>query len=321
MGVAASRVFGRPFFFPQEPEEAFVMEHFRPLRYALLLLLLILTPLAIATEYPFTVVDDLGNSVTLDREPQRVIAMIPSHTELVCALAACDRLVAVDDFSNYPASVTELPHLGSAFAPNIEALVALEPDLVLVDESSGLAAALAPLGLPVYAGTAQTLDEVFTTFETIGAMLNRESEAALLSGEVRGTIAGVALLVAGRDTVEVYYELDSSPYSVGPGSFIGDLLARAGGVTIVPADFGDFPLLDPEFVVAADPELILLADAPFGESLATLRERPGWGGLSAVVAGAVIELTQPQVDSLNRPGPRIGEAVRLLAELLHPGLF
>lgn len=296
-------------------------ERVRTLISALLLILAILSPLALATDYPFTVVDELGNAVTLEREPQRVIAMIPSHSELVCALAACERLVAVDDFSNYPASVSALPHLGSAFAANIEALVALEPDLVLVDEYSGLAEALAPLGIPVYAGTAQTLDEVFALFETIGGLLNRESEAALLAGRVRGTIAGVEQLLVGRETIEVYYELDSSPYSVGPDSFIGSLLALAGGATIVPADFGDFPLLDPEFVVAADPDLILLANAPYGESLASLRERPGWGGLSAVVAGAVVELTQNQVDVLNRAGPRLGEAVQLLAALLHPGLF
>lgn len=292
------------------------------IRTAILTLLLLLAlPWAVATEYPFTVVDELGATVTLEVAPQRIVAMIPSHSELVCALAACERLVGVDDFSNHPEAVMALPHLGSAFSPNLEALVALEPDLVLVDEYSGIAEALAQLGIPVYAGTAQTLPELFALFETVGAMLDREDEAALLSGRVRGTIAGVGIVLGDREPVEVYYELDATPYSVGPGSFIGGLLALAGGATIVPADVGDFPQLDPEFVVASDPERIVLADAPFGESLATLRQRPGWASLSAVEGGAVIELTQAQVDVLNRAGPRIGEAVRLLAELLHPDLF
>lgn len=274
-----------------------------------------------ATEYPLTVIDDLGREVTLTAEPQRLIAMVPSHTELVCALGACERLVAVDDFSNHPEAVNDLPHLGSAFTPDLEALVALEPDLVLVDEYSEMAAALSELGIVVYAGTPQSLDEIFDSYEIVGALLNREAEAALLADRVRGTIDAVAARTAGIEPVRVYFEIDATPYSVGPNSFIGLLLARAGGISIVPADLGDFPQIDPEFVVAADPEMIVLADAPFGESLATLRERPGWSALGAIEKGAVAELSQAQVDLLNRAGPRVGEAVQFLAQLLHPDLF
>ena len=294
-----------------------------PTRLVTLLLAAVLVSLgsALATDYPVTLLDDLEREVTLEREPQRVIAMVPSHAELVCALGACERLVAVDDFSNYPAQVNDLPHLGSAFSPDLEALVALEPDLVLVEEYSGMAEVVAALGIPVYAGTAQSLEEVFVIFEVVGTLLNREADAALLAGRVRGTVDGIAALTAPLGPVTVYFELDATPYSVGPDGYIGTLIARAGGVTIVPADFGDFPQIDPEFVVAADPDVIVLADAPFGESLATLRERPGWAGLGALEAGAVVELTQDQVDLINRAGPRIGEAVRLLAELFHPELF
>jgi iron complex transport system substrate-binding protein len=307
------------------PEEAFVKRRDRPRRphpaTILIAVVAVALGLALATDYPYSVRDDLGRELTLARAPERIVAMVPSHAELVCALGACGRLVAVDDFSNYPEPVNALPRLGSAFAPDLEALVALEPDLVLVDEYSGLAGPLEALGIPVYAGTAQTLDELFALFGVVGAMLDREDAAALLSGRVRGTLDGVAAVTGAREPVTVYLELDATPYSVGPASFIGDLIARAGGITIVPAELGDFPQLDPEFVVAADPDLIVLADAPFGESLASLRQRPGWAQLGAVRAGAVVELSQAQVDLLNRAGPRVGEAVAMLAALFHPDLL
>ena len=276
---------------------------------------------AAATEYPVTVIDDLGREVTLDRAPTRVVTMIPSHTETVCAIAGCGLLVGVDQFSNYPAEVADLPTLGSGFSPNIEAIVALEPDLVLVDEYSGLAEALAPFDIPVFAGTPQTLAETYALFTTIGLLLDAEDSAALVAGRVQGQIAGVAERVAGVSKPSVYYELDATPYSVGPESFLGQMIAAAGGDNIVPAELGDFPQLDPEFVVDQDPEIVLLADAPYGESLITLRQRPGWSSIDAVADGDVIEMTQAEVDLLNRAGPRLGEAVLLLARWLHPGRF
>lgn len=326
---------------PQEPEEAFVKHAFRlfaltchlpfapPLAHMRArlrvmlpaLLLALLSGAAAATSYPVVVVDDLGREVMLDEAPQRIITMIPSHTETVCALAACDLLVAVDQFSNYPAETGSLPKLGSAFSPNLEELVALEPDLVLVDEDSGIAAKLEDLGITAWAGTAQTFEEVFEDFETVGLLLNRQAEAALLAGRVRGEVSAVSALVADLPAPRVYFELDATPYSVGPGSFIDTLIEKAGGENIVGEGMGQFPQLDPEFVVAADPQVIVLADAPFGQTAESVAGRPGWAGISAVTEGRVAELTGEQVDALNRPGPRLGRAVVTLARILHPGRF
>ena len=280
----------------------------------------LLISISFATDYPYTVTDDLGREVTLEAEPTRVVAMIPSHTETVCAIGACDRLVGIDQYSNFPEEVSELPVLGSAFSPNVEEIVALEPDLVLVDESSELAATLADLGVTVYAGTAQTYEEVFDKFAVTGELLNLEDEAATLSEEVRSEVDGIASLVADAPPVSVYYEIDATPYSVGPESFIGVLLSKAGGANIVEADMGDFPQLDPEFVVAADPAAVILGSASAGESIETLAERPGWGALQAVTSERVLELTEEQDDAASRPGPRIVETVRLFANFLHPEL-
>ena len=271
--------------------------------------------------WPVTVVDDLGREVRLEGPPQRVVSLVPSHTETVCALGACERLVGRDTLSDYPASVLGLPELGSAFAPDLEALVALRPDLVLVDEYSGAADAVAPLGIPVFAGTPQRLEEVFEMIDRLALLLGTPNEAALLIASVRGELDGVTALVAGRDRPTVFYEVDPSPYSVGPDGFIGTLIALAGGANVVPGDLGDFPLVDPEFVVATNPQVIVLADAPYGVSAELVAARPGWASIAAVRDGRVIELTQDQSDVMSRAGPRVGDALLLLARILHPEAF
>ena len=273
--------------------------------------------LATATTYPYPATDDLGFTVTLSAEPTRVVAMIPSHTETLCAVNACDKLVGVDSYSNFPARIAGLPKLGNAFEPNLEAIVALEPDLVLTDESSDLAGALRQLGIPVYAGTAQTFDEVFEKFTVLGELVNRETEAALLSGRVQGRIRAISERASGLEPTTVYFEIDPTPYSVGPDSFIGVLLSRAGGKNIVGETLGDFPQLEPEYIVAANPEVIIVSE----RDAKTLPERPGWAGIAAVENGRVIPTTPTIDDAISRPGPRIAQAVEFFAQALHPDDF
>ncbi len=283
--------------------------------------LLLLVGSAFATTYPVTVVDDLGREVTLNAAPQRVISMLPSHTESVCAIRACDLLVGVDRHSNYPAQVAGLPLLGDAFAPDLEAVVALDPDFVLVDEYSGLQAPLSALGITVFAGSPQTIAETTEFLTTLGTMLDRETEAAVLVGRLQGEIAGIAAVLAGVTGPRVFVELDPTPYSIGPRSYIGELVTAAGGVNIVTEAMGEFPQVDPEYVVLQDPQVIVLTDAPFGVTVDMVAARPGWNAIGAVVDGRVYELDAAAADIISRSGPRLGEAVRLLAALFHPGLF
>lgn len=266
------------------------------------------------------VVDDLGREVALAAPPARVVSMLPSHTESVCALQACDLLVGLDRHSDL-AGLGDLPRLGDAFAPDLEAIVALEPDLVLVDEYSGLHAPLEVLGVTVYAGSPQTVDETYAYLADLGRLLGRETEAAVLLGRLRGELVAFAALLEGAERPTVFVELDATPYSAGPGSYLDELLALAGGANVVPASLGPFPQVDPEFVVLADPDVVLLLDAPFGVTAQDVARRPGWEGLRAVTSGRVVELSDDEVDALSRPGPRLGEAVRLLVRLLHPELF
>lgn len=267
-----------------------------------------------------TVVDDLGREVSLPAPPARVVSMLPSHTESVCALQACDLIVGLDRHSDL-AGLDGLPRVGDPYSPDLEAVVALEPDLVLVDEYSGVHASLEALGIAVYAGSPQTVEETYAYLADLGRLLGRQTEASVLVGRLQGELAGLDVLLAGAERPTVFVELDATPYSAGPGSYLDELLTLAGGENIVPASLGAFPQVDPEFVVLQDPDVVVLLDAPFGVTAAQVAQRPGWDGLSAVVDGRVVELSDEEVDALSRPGPRLGEAVRLLVRLLHPGLL
>jgi len=279
------------------------------------LLGLALLSTAAATTYPLTVTDDLGRRVTLNAEPRRIISMLPSHTETLIALGAGDRLIAIDRYSNYPVAVTDrLPKVGSAFQPNLEAILALKPDLVLADEStsSRLTQKLEQAGLTVYGGTAQTYNEVFDKVAVLGKLINRETPATRLITSMRSELNDLQQRVRGLPDISTYYEIDPSPYSVGPQSFIGTLLNKAGGTTIVPARLGDFPKIDPELIVKANPQAMI------GLSVAEARTRPGWAGLRAVTAGRVFKPSDEEQDALSRPGPRLPAALRTLIRFLHP---
>ncbi|GGQ98437.1 ABC transporter substrate-binding protein [Deinococcus ruber] len=283
-----------------------------------LISLLLLSGVAHATTYPLTITDDLGRSITLLREPKRIVAMLPSHTETLFAIGAGGKLVGIDSYSNFPKAETDrLPKVGSGYQPNIEAIVALKPDLVLADESgsSRLTEKLVKAGLTVYGGTAQTYTEVFDKIAVLGRLTNHEAGATRLITTMRNDMNAVAARLAGAAQVSVYDEIDPTPYSVGPNSFIGVLLSRAGGRNIIPGGLGDFPRISPELVVKANPSVMI------GLSLKDAQARPGWNTLSAVAAGRVFQPTPEENDALSRPGPRLAVALRALAKFLHPERF
>lgn len=271
--------------------------------------------------WPVTVTDYLGREVTLEHAPERVVALLASHTEAVAALDALDLLVAVDDYSDWPAAAAALPSAGNGYQPNIEAILQLQPDLVLVDQFSGTEQILTDLGLTVYAGSPQSYGDIFNFNEQLGLLLDRQQQAAQLNQQLQTQIQELQLQTAALPLVSVFIELDPTPFSAGPGSYIGTLLELLGGTNILPASLGDWPQVEPEFIINADPTVILLLDAPYGETAARVAARPGWAMLQAVTGGRVEELPEDQVNALSRPGPRVAYAAAILAQRLHPDAF
>jgi iron complex transport system substrate-binding protein len=268
-------------------------------------------PDASAAPFPVTLRDDLGRKVTVAAEPRRIVALLPSHTETLFALGLGDRVVGVDDNSDYPSEARTLPKLGALYDPRIEEILALAPDLVLASEGGPAPDRLAGLGLTVWAGSATRLEDVYRVVETIGRLAGREPAASALAARMRADVHAVEERLGSLPRVRVYDELDPTPFTVGPGSFVGALLAKAGGDNIVPGGLGDFPRISPELVIARDPEVIL------GVTLDDASRRPGWSGITAVRKGACDVLTASEQSVVSRPGPRLADGLTVLARHLH----
>jgi iron complex transport system substrate-binding protein len=262
------------------------------------------------TTYPLRERDDLGRTVVVAAEPRRIVALLPSHTETLFVLGVGDRVVGVDDYSDDPEPATRLPKLGGLYDAHLEALLALEPDLVLASEASRAVLPLESAGLAVWAGSARTFDDVFRVIETIGRMVAQGGKARKLVRQMREQIEAIERRARAGEHPTVYFELDATPYAAGASSFIGGLIARAGGIDIVPPELGDFPKVNPEWVIAQDPEIIV--GAPRDELLA----RAGWGGLRAVRQRRVYTLSEEQRRTIVRPGPRLAEGLSAVASLL-----
>ncbi|RDI21270.1 iron complex transport system substrate-binding protein [Pseudacidovorax intermedius] len=261
---------------------------------------------------PVEVVDERGAIVRLAQPPQRIVTLLPSLTETVCVLGACERLVGVDRYSNWPAPVHNLPQVGGGIDPNVEAVVALKPDLVLLAKSSRVVDRLQALGLKVAVLEPKTQADVERVMAKVGTLLGQPGAPALwqrLQGELDAAAQSVPPARRGQ---RVYFEVNNGPYAAGESSFMGETLARLGARNIVPAAMGPFPKLNPEFVVRADPDLIMVSV----RSAAGMEQRPGWAGIRAVRDGRICRFSAAQADVLVRPGPRMGEAARLMADCL-----
>jgi iron complex transport system substrate-binding protein len=241
--------------------------------------------------------------------PERIVSLSPTHTEMLFAIGAGDRLVAVDEFSNHPAEALELPNELSGLEPNVEAIAAFEPDLVVIGgDFTGLGDQLDAVGIAWWDGPAAvTLDDTYDQLEQLGAVTGQVDEAAELVARMRADIdAIIGDTTVPDEPLTFYHELDPTYFSADSTTFIGELYSLLGLRNIADraeGDSGGFPQLNAEFIVSADPDLIFLADTKCcGESAETVAARDGWGSISAVVDGNVIEMDD---DIASRWGPRV----------------
>ena len=270
---------------------------------------------AIAPAHALQVVDDRGVTVTFAQTPQRIVSMLPSLTESVCAMEQCQRLVGVDRYSNFPESLKNLPKLGGGMDPNIEGIVALKPDVVLVSGKSRLTERLEALGIKVVALETKTHADVKRVLKVLGVLLAvPETQGAdRLWRIIDSSVSAAAQsLPAKAKTARVYFEVSRGPYAAGESSFIGETLARLGVKNVVPAKLGPFPLLNPEYVVRSNPDVIMIGDRSPVDTVFY----PGWNSIKAVKNNRVCIFGLGDSDVVVRPGPRMAEAARLMAKCL-----
>jgi cobalamin transport system substrate-binding protein len=275
-----------------------------------------------------TIADAAGRQVTINAIPQRIISVAPSDTEILFALGLSPKVVAVDDFSDYPPEAKALPKIGGTSDKyNFEQIVALKPDVVFAAgiTSPDAIKKLEDLKLTVVVlGTANTtLDSILTDITLAGQITGTMAQAKELTDSMKQRVDAVKAKVAPAKTKpRVYWELDATdptkPYTVGPGSFVDGIITLAGGVNIFADANSPYPQVSAEQVVAANPEVIILPDAAYGISVDSVLARPGWQDVDAVKNKHVYPIDDSIV---SRPGPRVVDGIEATAKLIHPELF
>jgi iron complex transport system substrate-binding protein len=265
---------------------------------------------------PYQLTDDRGRMVVIDKAPQRVITLLPSLGEIVCELKACDLLVGVDRYSNWPERVKSLPKLGGLDDTQLEALVKLKPDLVLLARSSRVTQRLESMGIKVVALEPQSQEDMHRVIQHIAGALhlpNAKERAETLWQSIQQKLDTAAARVPkSAKGARIYFEAGTGYFAAGEASYIGETLKRLGLVNVVTPAMGSFPQVNPEFVVKANPQIIFM-----GERAATdLKTRPGWQRIEAIQKQRICSFTPDQSDIVVRSGPRISEAADLMVACL-----
>ena len=261
------------------------------------------------------VVDETGVRVTVPDHPHRVICLVPSVTDAVYALGAGEDVVAVSDYTHYPAEAAKKPSVGTILTPSLEAIVGMRPDLVLAMRTESGAASVATLrrmGMAVYLVDPHGLEGIFRAVVSLGEALNRGAAAEAEANGLRARVARVRAGVQGRPVVRVFLPIGYDPViTIGRGAFLTEMIAVAGGRSVTDDLSQEWPQMSVEAVVARAPEALLLGR---GVTLAVLRGRPGWRGIPAVVNGRVYALD----GRLELASPVAVDGLEALAGELHP---
>ncbi|WP_341960249.1 ABC transporter substrate-binding protein [Planococcus maritimus] len=273
---------------------------------------------------PYTVTDDRGEDIEFEQAPETIVSLIPSNTEIVFALGAGEQLVGVTDFDNYPEAAQDIERVSDSVEFNAEKIIQLDPDVVLAYSTGEAPPALSQLedaDIPVFViQSATSFDEVYGDIEQIASVLAKEDQGAEVIEGIQTQIEDVQeRLVAVEEQKEVYVEISPSPeiYTTGKSTFMQEILDHAN-VTNVFEDLEGWPNISEEEVITRDPEIILTTVSYVEDAVGDIEARDSWSAVEAIENGEVHFIDS---DITSRPGPRIGEAVQLVAETVYPELM
>ncbi len=278
------------------------------------------TPEAAAkTEYPLVLKDDTAVEVTFEEAPKAVVTLLPSETEIMYAIGAGEKVAGVDNYSNYPEEAGQKPKIGD-MELNMEALLALEPDLVLASSSMNAQAieSLRGLNIKVYATDPKNYDAVIEKITVLGQIMDSQQSAAEVAGKMEQVRNDVMEKTKAAEAKSVFYEVFEG-YTVGGGEFIDSILEMAGGRNIAHEESGWFES-DAEFVIGKNPQVILYSsmEGDNGSQATAIAARAGWDVIDAVKEKQIFPITD---DLISRVGPRLADGLLEVAKALHPELF
>jgi iron complex transport system substrate-binding protein len=264
-------------------------------------------------------VDDAGRRMYFAKPPARIVSLAPSITEMLFSMEAGEQLVGVTDFCDYPPEALKKPKVGYS-NPNLESLVALQPDLVIAPNDflkPDVIVKLEQLKIPVFILADNNVEGIFVHIQTLGRIVGHSSKADTVAMQLRQQVAVIQRRIKGKAPVRMLYVLNSQPLiTVGPGSFIDQVIQMAGGANVAAKSATPYPRLSMEAVLQEDPEaLVFPVGKAEGISESEQQTWRQWLTMTAVKQG---RLHQISADWLNRPGPRIARGLEALAEILHP---
>jgi iron complex transport system substrate-binding protein len=275
-----------------------------------------------AAPIPRSFTDEVGRHVQVPSGVKRIVSLAPNLTEIVFALGQGDRLAGDTDFCDYPSEASKKPHVGGPVNPNLEQVVALKPDLVLATAINRRETvdALARIGVPVYATDPHSVADMIESVEHIGKVLEAEKTATPLAEALRERLSSLDRRIAGITPRRVLFVVWTDPLiTVGRDSFIADALRRAGARSVVDAT-AEWPRISFEEILRLQPEFLVFANAHAADAqrdIDSLRTRPGWRNLDAMRRGNIVVVS----DAINRPAPRMVDAVEQLARAFHSESF
>jgi iron complex transport system substrate-binding protein len=271
------------------------------------------------------VTDQINREVVLKAAPQRIVSLSPSNTEIAYAIGLGDKMVGVTDYCNYPEEALKVAKVGGFSKPNMEAVLALQPDLVLAgNKHEEQVKKLEEMNIPVLVLVPESMNEVFEAITMVGKAAGKNQEADALVSDMKNRLETTASKVSAipeQDRVRVYYEVSSDPLmSAGSASIINEVISRAGGKNIF-ADLAErYPKISQEVLIERDPQFILYPGSHGSQGFdpKEIAARPMWNKISAVKENKLFTVN---ADTISRPGPRLIEAVEKLAAIFYPEVF
>jgi iron complex transport system substrate-binding protein len=265
----------------------------------------------------------MGRAVEMPQAARRIVSLAPNLTETLFALGLGDRVVGDTDFCDYPPEARSKPHVGGPVNPNLEAIAALHPDLVLATRAINrpeTVRGIEQLRIPVYATDPRTVEQVLTSTARLGELLGAGEQGKAVVADLRRRLGDLAMRLAGVASANVFFVVWQDPLvSVGRNTFLADALLRAGARSAIDAP-QDWPNISLEEVVRVRPDYLIYPSddsRQIAHEIDEMRSRPGWRDLEAVRKGRIIVVSE----AIDHPSPRLVDAIEQLARALHPERF